>query len=169
MTHNQFLAAFESATLARADWTHEAHVRMASLYLTRHPFTDVLEKARAGIRQLNLAFNPQDRCQPADPKHPPGYNDTITVAFVRVIAGRLEAREDYGTFCERNPDLFDRSLSAVRKHYTKKLLFSAKARKAFVEPNREPLPAVGPWGADPQTGHKPATRRSKKAVAGTSA
>ena len=169
MTHNEFLAAFESATLARTDWTHEAHVRMAWLYLTRHPVTDALEKARAGIRKLNLAFNPEDRCRPADPEHPPGYNDTVTVAFVRVIAGRLGAGESYEAFCEpHNPDLFDRSLSAVRKHYTKKLLFSAKARKAFVEPNREPLPAVGPWGATRTPAASP-RRRSKKAHAATSA
>ncbi|VTT97462.1 Uncharacterized protein OS=Planctomyces maris DSM 8797 GN=PM8797T_09849 PE=4 SV=1 [Gemmataceae bacterium] len=173
MTDKQFLSAFESATLERAEWTHEAHVRLAWLYLSKYPVADALEKVRGGIRRLNQAFASAGAapCRPVDAQNPPGYHDTITVAFVRVIAGRLGAGEKYEAFRERNADLFDRSLSAIRKHYTKKVLFSAKARKGFVEANRAPLPAVGPWGAEPQTGVAPAARgRTKsRAVTATSA
>ena len=31
MTDDEFLVAFEAAAIARKDWTHEAHVRMAWL------------------------------------------------------------------------------------------------------------------------------------------
>ncbi|HJZ58698.1 MAG TPA: hypothetical protein VKE74_27395 [Gemmataceae bacterium] len=147
MTDDEFLAAFEAAAIARTDWTHEAHVRMAWLYLTRLPFVAALEKVRAGIRKLNAAFaaaaNPQ--CKPAETENPPGYHDTITVAFVRVIASRLAPGEDYAAFRDRHPDLFDRTLPALLHYYSKKRLSSAKARQAFVEPDREELPAVGLW------------------------
>ena len=53
MTDADFLAAFEACTIPRADWTHEAHVRMAWLYLTRLPFADALHRVRAGIRRYN--------------------------------------------------------------------------------------------------------------------
>ena len=36
MTDDEFLAAFEAAAIPRKDWTHEAHVRMAWLYLRTH-------------------------------------------------------------------------------------------------------------------------------------
>jgi hypothetical protein len=167
MTDTEFLTAFEAAAIDRKDWTHEAHVRMAWLYLTRLPFAVALEKVRSGIRKLGTAFAQagDPRCKPAETETPAGYHDTITVAFVRVIAGRLAPDEDYAAFRGRHPDLFDRTLSALRRHYTKKRLFSTKARQGFVEPDREPLPAVGPWGDEPtaaprRRARRPATRAS---------
>jgi hypothetical protein len=130
MTDDDFLAAFETATFARPEWTHEAHVRMARLYLLRFPFADALEKVRGGIRKLNAALGGP----------PDAYHDTITVAFVRIIADRLDAGEPYDAFRDRNPDLFDRTLPAVLRFYTKEHLYTAEARRAFVEPDREPLP-----------------------------
>jgi hypothetical protein len=70
---------------------------------------------------------------------PDGYHETITVAFVRVIASRMEGG-DYPTFRERNPELFDRTLTALLRHYTKERLHSPEARRAFIEPDVKPLP-----------------------------
>jgi hypothetical protein len=143
MTDDKFLAAFEAATITRKDWTHEAHVRMAWLYLTRLPLGQALQKVRSGIRKLNAEFVRQDSLRCSPPKgNSEGYHDTITVAFVRVIASRITTDEDYPTFRDRHPDLFDRTLPALLCHYTKERLYSAEARKAFVEPDRQELPAV---------------------------
>ena len=129
MTDDEFLAAFEAAAIARTDWTHEAHVRMAWLYLTRLPFGAALERVRSGIQKLNGRIGSPD-----------AYHDTITVAYVRVIASRLRAGETYPAFRDRNPDLFDRTFPALLRHYTKERLDSPEARAAFVEPDREALP-----------------------------
>ena len=53
-----------------------------------------------------------DPCRAGCIKLPCARGSICAVAFVRVIAGRLGAGESYEAFCERNPDLFDRSLSA---------------------------------------------------------
>jgi hypothetical protein len=129
MTDDEFLAAFEAAAIARTDWTHEAHVRMAWLYLTRYPFAEAREQVRAGIRKLNAVIGSPD-----------GYHDTITVAFVRVIAARVTPGEMYPAFRDRHPDLLDRTLSALARHYSPEVLYSPEARRAFVGPDREPLP-----------------------------
>jgi hypothetical protein len=129
MTDDEFLAAFEACAFARPEWTHEAHVRMAWLYLTRLPFAEALEKVRKGIQKLNGRIGSPD-----------GYHETITVAYVRVIASRLEPGDDYPAFRDRHPDLFDRTLTALLRHYTKERLHSAEARQGFVEPDREELP-----------------------------
>src|SRR4051812_27869201 len=105
MTDDEFLAAFEAAAIAPPDWAHEAHVRMAWLYLTRLPFTEALERVRKGIRKLNAVIGSPD-----------GYHDTITVAFVRVIAARVRPGEAYPAFRDRHPDLFDRTLSALLRY-----------------------------------------------------
>src|SRR5262245_24080294 len=133
MTDDEFLAAFEAAAIPRKDWTHEAHVRMAWLYLPRLPFGEVVEHMGDGIETLEGRIGSPD-----------GYHETITVAFVRVIASRLRDREDYGRFRDRNPDLLDRTLTALLRHYAKERLFSPEARKGFIEPDREELPGERP-------------------------
>ena len=133
MTDDEFLAAFEACRLERKAWTHEAHVRMAWLYLTRLPFDEALQRVRSGIQKLNAKIGSPD-----------GYHETITVAFVRVIASRLRVGEVYETFRDRHPDLLDRTLSALLRHYTKERLHSPEARKAFITPDREELPGPLP-------------------------
>ena len=87
MTDGQFLVKFEKRQLARSEWTHEAHVRMAWLYLARLPVAEALGRVRAGIRKLYVVIGSPD-----------GYHDTITVAFVRVIAARRAEGEAYPAF-----------------------------------------------------------------------
>jgi hypothetical protein len=148
VTDDDFLAAFERCRLARKDWTHEAHVRMAWLYLTRVPADeDVFDRVRSGIKKLNTAFvrRQQMSCKvpprkESDPHGLDGYHETITVAFVTVIASRVMPGEDFAAFRDRNPDLFDRKFPALLKHYSPERLYSAPARAEFIEPDLEPLP-----------------------------
>lgn len=129
MTDDDFLTAFEAVTFTRPEWTHEAHVRMARLYLLRFPFADAVQKVRLGIQKLNGVIGSPD-----------GYHDTITVAFVRVIADRLREPTEYEAFRDRNPDLFDRTLPTLLRYYSKEHLYTPEARRGFVEPDLAPLP-----------------------------
>lgn len=131
MSDDEFLAAFEACTIPKADWTHEAHVRMAWLYLSRLPFADALQKVRTGIQRYNRSLG-----------NTTGYHDTITVAFVRVIAHRMQDGEGYTAFRERHPDVLDRKLPALLRYYTEARLKSAEATERFVDPDREPLPSA---------------------------
>src|SRR5271156_3086217 len=101
MTDTEFLTAFEEASLARTKWTHEAHVRMAWLYLTQNPLPTALERVRQGIQKLNAEFRRKARlvCSAVHGKKSStdGYHDTITVAFVTLIASRLQPVEDFPT------------------------------------------------------------------------
>src|SRR5580704_18785941 len=132
MSDDEFLAAFEECTLRRSQWTHEAHVRMAWLYLTQYPLAESIERARQGIRQLNATFS-LFAC--GSGRNTDGYHDTITVAFIRLIAARHENDESFPSFCERNPDLFDRKLTALLRFYSKELLNSGAAKQCFIEPD----------------------------------
>ena len=149
MSDDDFLTAFEECTLARADWTHEAHVRMAWLYLTRSSsYRAARDKVRDGIKKLNDTFAARViltcmRRKPDGPKpRSTGYHDTITMVFVRLVAVRLQPGDDFPAFRERNPDLFDRTFPALLKHYSPGRLYSEEAKAAFIEPDLEPLPKV---------------------------
>jgi hypothetical protein len=131
MNDDEFLAAFEGCTLPRTEWTHAAHIRMAWLYLTRLPFETALDRVRAGIRRYNAAVGSD------------GYHETLTVAFTLLIHSRLattEPGDGFPAFRTGNPDLFDGRAELLQRHYDPATLASAKARRRFVEPDREPLP-----------------------------
>lgn len=133
MTDDAFLAAFERCELTRADWTHAAHVRVGWLYLATSPsFDSALCKVRQAIQRFNLAVL----------RKPEGYHETITCAFLRLIAARrLElSTTDFALFRENHPNLF--SSQALAKHYSKELLESPDARRQFVPPDRAPLPEI---------------------------
>ncbi|HEY1191619.1 MAG TPA: hypothetical protein VGE74_28560 [Gemmata sp.] len=156
MTDDTFLTQFERGTLDRSDWTHEAHVRMAWLYVARsETYRSARAKVRSGIKKLNAAFvarqnAPCSATAPAEPAAEPvaevktaGFHETITTAFVRLVASRSRPDEKFSAFRKRNPDLFDRKLTALFAHYSPDLLFSEEAKNKFAEPDREPLPK--PW------------------------
>jgi len=154
MTDDEFLLAFERCELTRAEWTHESHVRMAWLYLSRRRFTDALDRVRRGIRNLNAKIGqPPDTHRAPDRRlcgasriwppngDPNGYHETITVSLSRIIASRIWLGEDYADFRDRNPDLFDRRLPALFQHYSPGLLWSPEARRSLVEPDLRALPS----------------------------
>jgi hypothetical protein len=148
MSDDEFLRAFEGCQLDRKDWTHESHVRMAWLYLMRiESDMDVFDHVRSGIKKLNAEFTYRQQLSgvrlPAkapDPRGLDGYHETITIAFVTVIAARIKSGEDFAAFRDRNPDLFDRKFPALLKHYSPERLFSSPAKMVFLEPDLEPLP-----------------------------
>jgi hypothetical protein len=129
MSDDDFLAAFEACTIPKADWTHEAHVRMAWLYLSRLPFPAAVQSARSGISKYNRSLG-----------NPTGYHDTITVAAVWVIATRMTNEEAYPAFRTRNPDLFGNLMNVLRAYYSESRIKSAVAVTEFVEPDLQPLP-----------------------------
>jgi hypothetical protein len=136
MSDGVFLEGFEACTLPAAAWTHEAHVRMAWLYLRHHDENDALGLVRRGIQRFNATVT----------KKPDGYHETITVSFTRLIAHRmagLQTGHSFEEFRMASPDLLDRMMTALLKHYRRETLFSDAARHGWVEPDLAPLPAMG--------------------------
>jgi hypothetical protein len=133
MTDAEFITAFEKATLPRPFWTHEAHIRMAYLYLRGLPDANlVLPMVRERIRFYNEAHGNKT-----------GYHETITVAFLTLVAQRLRSGEgthSWEEFRTAHNDLIGGGMAILRHYYTEEILFSPEARVYFIAPNRIPLP-----------------------------
>ena len=90
------LEGFEQGTIPAADFHHAEHVRVAWMYLRRYPLPDALPRFVASLKRFAAGHGV------------PGlYHETITVAFVLIIAERLgDARElSWTDFAASNPDL----------------------------------------------------------------
>lgn len=129
MTDDAFLSAFEEATITRAQWTHEAHVRMAWLYAIREPDLEaVCRKATTYLRRLSAALA----------SDPTKYHETVTIAFATLIYARAIADDpptDWERFADANPDLFDCDRPILHTHYREETLYSEEARLDYIEPD----------------------------------
>ena len=132
MTDTEFLEAFGSCSLPEAQWTHEAHVRMAWLYLQKMPLIEAIPVVRQGIKRYNASL-----------KKSLAYHETITHVFLILISDRMLRagdRPSFVNFCNQNPDLLDRNMTPLLIYYRKETLFSQAARDGFVKPDLAILP-----------------------------
>ena len=142
MDDETFLSQFESCTLPFEQWTHRAHVKVAWLYLTAHPFDEALDRIRDGIKAYNAAND-----VPEGPGV--GYSETMTQAFMRIIHATMEAygelfpAETADKFCDTHPHLLHRTLLGV--FYSPRGRSDLELEKhSFVEPDMCPLPFYEP-------------------------
>lgn len=131
------LAGFEQLTLPIESWTHRSHVRVASLYTSRFGFDQGLAKMRSGIQAYNKAKGVKDSKEG-------GYHETLTVAWLTVVAAALEVNPRPPAssleFIRLNDHLLDKTL--LRRHYSRERMLSDEAKARFVEPDLEPLPTL---------------------------
>ncbi len=105
---------------------------MAWAWLERAPVLEVLPLFAAGLRRLAAAAG-----------KPGLYHETITWACVLLVNERRAGAEagagaeDWTAFAARNPDLLEWKPSVLeRRYYNEDTLWSDRARRAFVMPDR---------------------------------
>ena len=121
------LGRFLRGEIAAASFPHREHVRMAFEMLRHHDFAEtVLHFSRALRSMARQAGKPQ------------AFNQTVTIAFLSLVAERLDGGEwpDFAAFTRDNPDLLEKG--ALARWYRPERLASASARRTFLLP--EPAP-----------------------------
>jgi hypothetical protein len=133
LTDAEFIASFEDGSLPNSAFHHRDHVRLAWLYLRRHPPLEALARFADGLRRFATANG-----------HPGLYHETITWAFLLLIRERMERGEAGGTwdgFAQANPDLLSWKPSILDRYYRPETLGSEVARRVFVMPDRQAVPS----------------------------
>lgn len=116
------LEAFLEGRVDPASFRHADHVRMAFALLRRSPFP-----------QAAVTLGDALRAMAARAGHPGAYHETITLAFLALIAERAAAApDDYEAFAAANPDLFDKRI--LERWYSPGRLGSDLARRTFILP-----------------------------------
>ena len=131
---DRLAAAFVACTLPKADWTHEAHLRVGLWHRLRMPAEAALEALRERISRYNVATGGVNT-------DTDGYHETITRLYV-ILIDRWLAREDatgpVDELAERMvAALGDRELPL--RHYSRERLFSTAARRGWVAPDLRPF------------------------------
>ncbi|MGH8134496.1 MAG: hypothetical protein ACRETP_14955 [Steroidobacteraceae bacterium] len=106
-----------------ATFPHREHVRMAFEMLRRHDFAETA-----------LHYSRALRAMTAKAGKPQAFNQTVTIAFLSLIAERMQVGPaDFAAFAHDNPRLFDKSTLA--RWYRPERLASEAARRTFLLPD----------------------------------
>lgn len=117
------LARFQAGEFDPAAFPHRDHVRIGFELLRRHVFTDAAHRFSTGLRAMA-----------SNAGRPEAYHDTITLAFLSLIAERSagDPHPEFAGFEQANPDLLHKH--ALLKWYDSERLMSPLARQTFVLP-----------------------------------
>jgi len=126
---------FVSCTLPKGEWTHTAHLKVGAWHVDRYGPAGGLARLRAAIRRLNDSHGTVNSATS-------GYHETVTCAYVRLLAVFLE-------ICPAGMPVDERVARLVRSpladknvlftFYSRERLMSAHARAAWTEPDVAPL------------------------------
>jgi hypothetical protein len=127
-----FRAAFEACRVPPSQFNHEAHVRLAYVYLAELDVESAVDKMREALLNF-LEHNSIPRSK---------FHETMTRAWVLAVRHFMNrsASASSADFIARNPELLDSKLMLT--HYSASVLFSPDARAAFVEPDLDPIPTL---------------------------
>lgn len=123
--------AFSAGTLPPERWTHEAHLRVGAWHVHHFGAAAALPLLRDRIRHLNERQGGQNTATS-------GYHETITAAYVQLIAAFLATCEPDMPLSERvnllvRAPLADKSV--LLQFWSRERLMSVQARAEWVEPD----------------------------------
>ena len=115
--------AFLGGALDAGAFRHAHHVEVAFGLLGRGDFLHAATNLSAGLKAITARAG-----------HPGAYHETITLAFLALVAERRGAGDggEYECFAELNPDLFDKGV--LGRWYAPDRLGSDLARHTFLLP-----------------------------------
>ncbi|MBV8523159.1 MAG: flavin reductase [Acetobacteraceae bacterium] len=128
---DEFIATFEQGGFDAGAFRHQAHIRMAWLYVRRLGSEAAIHRVAAGIQQLAKAHGTETV-----------YHDTMTRAWVYIVADAI-AKSPSASFTEfvaQNPQLLEKQL--LLEYYSPAVLSSSQARATWVAPDLAPIPGA---------------------------
>jgi hypothetical protein len=117
------LRAFCSGAIDNAQFHHAQHVEVAFEMLERHSFVDAAAAFARGLRAIA-----------AKAGKPELYNETVTVAFLSMIAEAKEGATSFPELARQAPELM--SKAAIGAWYSPERLAADAARRVFLLPDR---------------------------------
>ncbi len=120
---------FEAATWPYERWTHRAHLAVGLTYARAMPFDAALSHMRKHINHYNQTCG-----------DPTGYNETVTILFLRKIASAYCGPNDPRPLHVLVEELVRCcSVDWLYQYYSKERIWSAAAKQSWIEPDRQPL------------------------------
>ena len=122
------LERFVRGEIEPAAFPHREHVRMAFEMLRRHDFAETALHYSRALRAMSARAG-----------KPQAFNQTVTIAFLSLVAERMQesgGAADFDTLVRAHPELLDKA--ALTRWYRPERLASDAARRTFLLPDCAP-------------------------------
>ena len=129
--HDQdFIRKFENGSLEPRLFTHEAHLRLAWLYLKNNTEEKAIKKTCLGIRNFDILHGAGDK-----------YHVTVTVASVKIVKNFMQKSNanNFNELMMEHPILLSSFKALLDQHYGFNIFSNATAKMEYVSPDRLPF------------------------------
>jgi hypothetical protein len=118
------LERFARGEIDAAAFPHREHVRMACEMLKRHDFATTVQRYSQALRVMSARAG-----------KPEAFNQTVTVAFLSLIAEHVQGADalDFAALVRAHPELLDKRV--LTRWYRAERLASEAARRTFLLPD----------------------------------
>lgn len=126
----EFLESFEKGILEPSLFTHDAHLRLAWLYLQHNAKEKAIVKTCQGIKAFDIMHGKGDK-----------YHVTITVVSVHIVEHfrQKSTANNFNEFIMEFPVLTSDFKSLLGRHYTYDVFLDEVAKQSYVAPTGEPF------------------------------
>ena len=136
VTGSELVRGLETAELPNARFRHREHVCAAVHFLRSFGYPAAEPRFVKTLSAYAASHGQADK-----------FHVTITLAWMRLVAAALVANRSarsFRSFVAERPDLLDKGL--IFRYYSRERIFADDARKSWIEPDLETLPACRPHG-----------------------
>src|SRR5579864_7282651 len=116
MTNDEFLSAFDGTTLE--PFHHRDHLRVTFLYLRQFGERETQARLGPAILRHAAARNGAEK-----------YHQTITLAWIRLVAAASAGAQDFDAMLAAHPELLNKNL--LERYFSPAVLASPEARTAW--------------------------------------
>jgi len=130
LTDQQFEKQFKNCTLSPNLFTHEAHLRLAYIHLTKYGLNKAIKNLCKQIANFDQKFGDGTK-----------FNKTVTIASAQIVHHFINKSKSvyFRNLLKEFPRLKNNFLSLVKSHYTKDIFNDKKAKQEYLEPDLLPF------------------------------
>jgi len=130
LSDEEFINKFENCLLNPADFTHEAHLRLAWLYIQDDGITKATEKLQDKLQAFVAYVGARNK-----------YHTTLTIAAVMAVHHFVlrSKSTNFKDFIAEFPQLNTHFKPLIASHYSFDVFTSTKARNSFIAPDKTPF------------------------------
>lgn len=130
LSDNAFEVQFETCALDPSLFTHEAHLRLAWIHITKYGLSQARKNVESQIQRFVTHVGAQYK-----------YHHTLTVSAIYAVHHFIR-KSNTGTFPEfiiENPELLENFKGLINSHYSYNIFASEEAKEGYIEPDLVPF------------------------------
>ena len=130
LSNQQFEEKFENSTLSPVLFTHEAHLRLAYIHITKYGLKKAIDNLCKQIAFFDQKFDEGKK-----------FNKTVTIASVNVVNHFINktTSKNFRGLVEEFPRLKTHFTALLKTHYSRNIFADKMARNHYLEPDLLPF------------------------------